>query len=232
MLGILAFGFLNPWLLPVGCFVGIVIGYWYDALGAVLLNAWQGRVEAFDAWSSRYRQSTHLRGETFKSSFAIFTSRQFQIKALVILAVITALVPYLIVSTYAVRGVYGLLSWTSWSWGHRIGITFVFGIFTVGLGLFSIGADRPDRVNHGPAYRGMIRQRARQFLTRGRLNFYLWFVLTVFRRQVTMTIIVLTAITSMLTLAIVLGVIAFLPLLALRIPSGEYTRSAPAPNTG
>lgn len=41
VLGILASHFLAPVMLPFGCFAGVVLGFWYQELGTVIVNEWR-----------------------------------------------------------------------------------------------------------------------------------------------------------------------------------------------
>jgi hypothetical protein len=39
MFGMLAFGYLNTGMLPVGCLLGVVIGWWYEVIGQAITNS-------------------------------------------------------------------------------------------------------------------------------------------------------------------------------------------------
>ena len=62
LVGILAFGYLTPWVLPLGVLVGVVTGYWYGEIWRGCRVSWVRAKSAFDSvptwavtrWNSRW----------------------------------------------------------------------------------------------------------------------------------------------------------------------------------
>lgn len=84
VLGILAFGYLHAWLLPVGCLMGVLMGYWYELVGEMCNSYYDDTFEiAKSTWKyctvpkhqrqSHWLQTDHVRGLVMLVIFWLLT---------------------------------------------------------------------------------------------------------------------------------------------------------------